>query len=458
MKLRFVIIIGFIPLLALLLVQAYVVNEFYKLKSNAFDTRYGREVNIAFSLLGDEIDSNPLDSVSKNLSRFSYNLFESKLDYDFLQEDAKIRGKIYNEFEAIIRKHERITPFVKAYLKLRGLENDLASRFFIRELTLINGNQKYEIYKKAKSKGLQGGESDREGKIFVRKIGVETDYYRFVLDFYIDFTGRRAIILHEMKGVLAVVSLTLLSVLLVFIATVRNLLRQKKLSDVKSDFINNMTHELKTPLSTIAVASSSLTMEQVLKDKEKSKSLSEIIKKQNKHLTHMIDHILEIGVLDRDKFKLNTEEVEILPFMREIVDAFRVECEDKREIEIIEDYAVDEKDSVKIDKHQITRVINNLLTNAIKYSDDKPVVKLSVEGNDGFVIRVEDNGLGIGKEDQKHVFTKFYRCNHDHKHKVKGLGLGLYFVQQIIESHKGTIQLKSTLGKGSIFTIRLPKK
>ena len=223
---------------------------------------------------------------------------------------------------------------------------------------------------------------------------------------------------------------------------------------MKTDFINNMTHELKTPLSTIAVASSTLSDESMLKDKKKVVKISEIIKKQNKHLTELIDRILEISIWEKDQVKLKKKTVHIYEFMEERIQLFRIENTGK-DLDIQTDYKLD-KDYVSLDEVHMTTVLNNLLSNAVKYCKENPVIQVDVSLNTKLRIRIHDNGIGIRKEDQRHIFDKFYRAGKGDFKTVKGLGLGLYYVKQIVTAHQGEIFLSSLPGKGSTFTIEIP--
>ncbi|MCL3778980.1 HAMP domain-containing histidine kinase [Prolixibacteraceae bacterium JC049] len=459
MRLKFITYLSFFALIALVVVQVYIVNEFIQLKNNEFDKKYGEEVFTALDLVKNDFNYDPLDSALTYLDRFADKLMDNQSDFDIIQEDARIKRKIAEEFETIIGEQEKITPFLKEYLPQRGLDNDFITRFNVRELKLIYYGRSYMIISDENEATAEAVEK-RESKdfIFVRSNAVGLNNCEFKLDFYIDFNHKKQIVIKEMRWILALMIITMLVVAVAFLLTVRNMFRHKKLSDIKSDFISNMTHELKTPLSTIAVASSSLTMEPVLKDKNKSKQLSEIIKKQNKHLTQMIDHILDVSVLERNEFKIALAEAPVRSFFEEIVSSFKIDI-GKDKVQIHQNFSIAEDMVAEFDRFQLTRVMNNLLTNAVKYCDEEPQIELDVFSSSNYLhVNLKDNGIGIKKEDQRQIFTKFYRCNHNHKHKVKGLGLGLYFVKRIIDAHQGTIQVESSLTGGSTFKITLPLK
>ena len=248
--------------------------------------------------------------------------------------------------------------------------------------------------------------------------------------------------------------ITISIVIVVFYLTLKNMLLQKKLSDLKTDFINNMTHELKTPLSTIAVAASSLTDEKFLKQQERVKEISTLIKKQNRHLTQLIDRILDISIWEKDQVRLEKKPVHIFQFIKEKLESFQIEY--KEHNPSIKDEYMLEKDYVMLDDVHMTTVLNNLLSNAVKYCDRSPEIYVKVTVKHNLSIQISDNGIGISREDQKYISDKFYRAGKGDFKTVKGMGLGLYYVKQIITAHGGEIFLNSQPGKGSTFTINIP--
>jgi two-component system phosphate regulon sensor histidine kinase PhoR len=231
-------------------------------------------------------------------------------------------------------------------------------------------------------------------------------------------------------------------------------MEEKRLSNLKTDFINNMTHELKTPLSTITVAGKTLEMKQIRDNDSKILETAKLIGKQSVHLNQLINLILEISMWERTQFQLDKKHVDIEELMHDIVDSFKTGCGNCASI--IQKYSLDKK-TTQVDVVYFTTMINNLLSNAVKYSDKDPEIK--IEGyadRDKIFISVADNGVGIARSEQKHIFDKFYRVSTGNIHKTKGLGLGLYYVKKIAESHGGDVTVTSKPGKGSIFTISIP--
>jgi two-component system phosphate regulon sensor histidine kinase PhoR len=244
-------------------------------------------------------------------------------------------------------------------------------------------------------------------------------------------------------------------ILLFFAFAVSVIIRQKRISEVKTDFINNMTHELKTPISTIGLSSETLLRENFSKDEERLKRYAGIIYKENKRLENQVERVLNIAKLDKNELVLSKEELNIHEIIEEAADSFRFnQLENGGKIELSLDA---ENDKISADPVHITNVFFNLIDNAVKYSKEVPIVQLySINEKKGITITVTDKGIGIAKENLKHIFEKFYRVPTGNLHDVKGFGLGLYYVKIIIESHGGTINVKSHVGEGTTFKIWLP--
>jgi len=261
-------------------------------------------------------------------------------------------------------------------------------------------------------------------------------------------------VLREMTVYLGMSIFSIIVVVTIFMITYRNLMEEKRLSNLKTDFINNMTHELKTPLSTITVAGKTLEMEKIRADDQKILETAKLIGKQSIHLNQLINLILEISMWERTQFQLDKKHVEIEDLLHDIVESFRTGCGNCARIN--QEYKL-EGVKTDVDMVYFTTMINNLLTNAVKYSDRDPQIDVSGYTDDSNIyIRVADNGVGIDKSDQKHIFDKFYRVTQGNIHKTKGLGLGLYYVKRIAESHGGDVSVSSKPGKGSIFTVKIP--
>ena len=245
-------------------------------------------------------------------------------------------------------------------------------------------------------------------------------------------------------------------ILAFFAFTISVIIRQKRLSEVKTDFINNMTHELKTPISTIGLSSEMLLREDFTNDSERLKRYAGLIYKENKRLEHQVERVLNISKLNKNELSLKKSTLHLHELIEEAADSFRFnQLQSGGEIRLEMNASPDE---INGDQVHITNVFFNLIDNAVKYSEEKPEVFVS-SANDkkGVLITIGDKGIGIKKEDVKQIFDKFYRVSTGNVHNVKGFGLGLYYVKLVIEAHGGTIHVKSQIGEGTIFTIWLPR-
>ncbi|MET0391676.1 MAG: HAMP domain-containing sensor histidine kinase [Chitinophagaceae bacterium] len=244
-----------------------------------------------------------------------------------------------------------------------------------------------------------------------------------------------------------------------FYLTIRTMLRQKKLGEIKNDFINNMTHEFKTPLATISLAVDAMKNEKVLQDREKINYFRSIIKEENQRMNRQVETILKASQLEKQEVNLNLKPLHAHEVIKEVVDNFALQLQEKQgQAELVLNAA---NDLVDADEVHFSNLVNNLIDNAVKYSKENvPLrVKITTQSSEkNLVIRVEDNGIGMSKETVKRVFERFYRAHTGNIHNVKGFGLGLSYVKTMVQAHNGDISAESTLGKGSTFTVRLPLK
>lgn len=245
-------------------------------------------------------------------------------------------------------------------------------------------------------------------------------------------------------------------IILAFFVTVRTLFNQKKLSEIKSDFINNMTHELKTPLATISLAIDALTNEKVIHDADKIKIYSSMIKEENKRMNKQVEKILQAARLEKEEIKLNLQRLDAHHVINKVADNLALQVQEKHgKLELRLNAT---NPYIQADEVHFSNIIFNLLDNAMKYSESAPhiIVETFKHGNGMLSIKVKDNGIGMDKETQSRIFEKFYRAHTGNLHNVKGFGLGLSYVKAIVDAHDGKIKVESTPGKGSTFTITLP--
>ncbi len=248
-----------------------------------------------------------------------------------------------------------------------------------------------------------------------------------------------------------------LVIIAAFYVTVKTLINQRKLSIIKSDFINNMTHEFKTPLATISLAVDALKNEKVLSDPDKMGYFSGIIKEENVRMNKHVETILQAALMEKRELKLNRTPVHIHELITTVTDNFKLRLHEKNgQLELLLNA---KNDVLAVDEVHFRNVISNLLDNAIKYSKEEEPVHIKIITHcthKNFIVRVEDNGIGMNKETVKRVFEKFYRSHTGNIHNVKGFGLGMSYVKGVIDAHQGKIKVESVLGKGSRFTLEIP--
>jgi two-component system, OmpR family, phosphate regulon sensor histidine kinase PhoR len=240
-----------------------------------------------------------------------------------------------------------------------------------------------------------------------------------------------------------------------FFITLRTLLKQKKLSEIKSDFINNMTHEFKTPLATISLAVDALKNDKVKESAEKAQYFTNIIKEENKRMNKQVETILQAALLDKQEVQLNLKKLHAHDLITSALNNITLQADEKGgKLDVA--FNAD-KDTILADEVHFTNLINNLLDNAVKYSKDNLQIKLTTSNTgNNLRIKIEDNGIGMNKETVNRIFEKFYRAHTGNIHNVKGFGLGLSYVKTMVDAHHGNIKAESVLGKGSTFTVTVP--
>jgi len=255
---------------------------------------------------------------------------------------------------------------------------------------------------------------------------------------------------------LAISSLVLsLAIVVSFTITIVIVFRQKRLSDIRSDFVSNMTHELKTPISTISLASQMLGDKSIPNEVKRTEHISKIISEECRRLGNQVEKVLQTAVFDKGKLKLRLNEVDMHEIISGVIDNFSIQVRN-RNGKISTTFRA-ENHVLNADQVHITNVLSNLLDNAIKYCNINPEIHIeTTDKGDFFLVSVRDNGIGISKADQKRVFEKFYRVPTGNVHTVKGFGLGLSYVKMIMEEHHGYVDVESELYKGSKFKLYLP--
>lgn len=314
----------------------------------------------------------------------------------------------------------------------------------------------YDNYSNAPVFGNLSMDSSRKNSNYYSIPLYTNDLYSNTGFLIVKFPGKARYLLESMTLIITVSVLFVLIIVSSFGTAFYIILRQKKIDGLKNDFINNMTHEFKTPVASISLATQMLQNEKVLENPEKIKRYSELIEEENKRLGGHIENVLQAARFDRGEFKLKTEKINIHELLEDIAHSFELRIENENGQLNLNLQA--SKFLVKGDKIHLTNAFSNIIENAIKYrKEDNLTISVTTQNTShGIMISVADNGIGISKENQKMIFEKFYRVPTGNIHNVKGFGLGLSYVKVIIEAHHGTIKVDSEIGKGSRFDIYLP--
>jgi two-component system, OmpR family, phosphate regulon sensor histidine kinase PhoR len=233
------------------------------------------------------------------------------------------------------------------------------------------------------------------------------------------------------------------------------MIMQKKTSDIKTDFINNMTHEFKTPIATISIAVDSINNPKVIQQPEIIKNYTRVIKEENNRMNTRVEQVLQMALLDSSEFKLQEKIIDIHELVKKITNSIRIQTESRNGQLNLHLEAM--RTIVKGDESHITNVLMSILDNAIKYSHENPTIMVSTRNvSNTIIISIEDQGIGMNNETQKKIFDKFYRVTSGNIHSTKGFGLGLSYAKVIVLAHKGEIKVTSEVNKGSKFEVSLP--
>jgi len=300
--------------------------------------------------------------------------------------------------------------------------------------------------------------SDKDKKLYASpyKINLSPDNIFIKPQFLsVSFPNQNRYLLRSMWMLLLVSFAFLLAIIFSFYYSISTIFKQKKLSEIKNDFISNMTHEFKTPISTISLACEVLGDHTIEKSPERVNNYVKMIRDENKRLSLLVENILQTAILDKGEFKLKIQPMDIHLLIEQTIINIKLQVENK-EGEITKELNA-KNTIVHADRVHVTNIVFNLIDNALKYTDERPRIKISTSNDDtGVYISVEDNGIGISKENQKRIFDTMYRVPTGNIHNVKGFGLGLSYVKAVAEKHGGSISVNSEPAKGSTFTVYLP--
>lgn len=416
---RFIVVLAVLSIAGISITQVYWVKRAFDLKEDEFK----RNVNTALLNVAQQIYSfadhgpapthNPVKQLSTNYFVVMVNSQINASLLEFMLRTEFDKRKIQADFEY-------------------GIYDCANEKMVYGNYVQVNdGKSKTEISKNLPKWNTQG-------------------YY-----FGVQFPNREAQIINQM-GIWSFSSVVLLVVIVFFAYTLFVILKQKRLSEIQKDFINNMTHEFKTPIATIALSTEVLKSPDIIRQPERLLSYATIIENENKRLKQHVERVLQMAKLDKESIELKKEPVNLHDVVQEVTRGMSNAIAEKK-IELDLDLQAAEP-VIEADKLHTTNVVYNLLDNAIKYSGENPKIWISVkQAEKHIVLEVKDNGIGVKEDDQKKIFDKFFRVPTGNVHNVKGFGLGLNYVRQIVDAHRGRITLKSHLGEGCTFRIYFPR-
>lgn len=415
-SIRFIVILGTLCIVGITITQIYWVRRAFDLKEGEFE----RTVNAALFNVANQIFAinntpspamNPVKQVSTN--------------YFIVMVNGEVDASL--------------------------LEFLLRSEFEKRN---IKADFEYGVYDCTSEKMKYGDyvplQTAKE-KVTSKKLPAWNHYAYY---FGVQFPNREAQLINQM-GIWSFSSVVLLVVIVFFGYTLFVILKQKRLSEIQKDFINNMTHEFKTPISTIAVSTEVLKDPNIVHQPERLLNYTTIIEKENTRLKQQVERVLQMARLDKEDIGLKKEIVDVHQVIQDAIRNTSGSLQEKHGSISCDLRAT--QHTIEADKLHLTNVLYNLIDNAIKYCKTAPQILLRTsDAHKNLMLEIEDNGIGISPEDQKRVFQKFYRVPTGNVHDVKGFGIGLNYVKSIIEAHKGNVRLESELGSGSTFRISLP--
>ncbi len=426
--------------------KKYLEEDLMVIEPSIFDNTKGNNIGYSGNKLEDYKLKNPHNyEINEKFSGYQEALKEQYLYQKGLLNEVILTILNQSSNRPITERAD--SALVKSYLTTELENNGIAIPF---EYAIIDRRGRI-VYKSANY-----DESVAKKEIFTQALFPnDPDARRHYLNVY--FPEKNKLIFSSIKFMTPAFAFTIV-LLIIFVLTIILAFRQKKLSEMKNDFINNMTHEFKTPISTISLAAQMLNDDSVRKSPTMMQHISTVINDETKRLRFQVEKVLQMSMFDRQKATLKLQEVDANNVIANIVNTFKLKVE-KFGGKI--DATLNAEDPiVNVDEMHFTNVIFNLLDNAVKYRRDDCPLELSVctrnLPNNRIEISIQDNGIGIKKDDLKKIFEKFYRVSTGNRHDVKGFGLGLAYVHKMITELKGDICAESELNKGTKFIITLP--
>lgn len=420
---RRVIVLGAISILSLLSVQTYWVLRSWNLQEQEFD----RKVRQA------------LLETARDLARVGL----------FVLKDANLIEQVYSNYYVVNINNQFDEASLEFYLQ-KAFEAQSLREDFQYGIFDCSSNQMVSgrMVKYKKTSPLSGDAGQLTAPLPAH---YDSD---FIYYFGVRFPNKSVNLLSN-QWIVVVFTVLMLITVAFFIYAMFVILKQKQLSELQRDFINNMTHEFKTPISTINISTDVFLQSDTIKSDPRLSRYSGIIKEQVMRLNTQVEKVLQLAKIERDRIELNLEDVDVGELLRSISPSLELKIGEKNgslNLDIQTDDA-----HIQADRLHLTNILHNLVDNGVKYTKGAPDIRIEVlQEKDDVVLRVQDRGIGIAKEHQRHIFSKFYRVPTGNVHNVKGFGLGLFYVKTICKEHHWKLRLDSEPGRGTTVEIRMP--
>ncbi|MFT5761364.1 MAG: two-component system phosphate regulon sensor histidine kinase PhoR [Polaribacter sp.] len=351
----------------------------------------------------------------------------------------------FKAFKSSFPIHQRIgnrelNETLKSEFKKKGILIDFKYGVYSSDGYLTNLKSGYYTINKANSIGSPLFMDDSENSNFT---------------LYVTFPNQQEHILADISNILLLSVFFIFIIIVAFSSSLYQIIKQKKISEIKSDFINNMTHEFKTPIATINLALDAIKNPKIINDNDKVNRYVKMIREENKRMHAQVENVLRISRLEKNQIEISKVAIDMHDIVEEAISHVSLLVNDKQGNITTHLQALQ---SEVLGNHlHLTNVLVNILENALKYSNEKPNIEVFTESTSKFfIIKIKDDGIGMSKNAQRYVFNKFYREHKGNIHNVKGHGLGLAYVKEIVENHQGTVFVDSEKDKGSTFTVKLP--
>ncbi|HTI07965.1 MAG TPA: HAMP domain-containing sensor histidine kinase [Puia sp.] len=456
---KIIAITGFLVLSS---VQFFLLYNTYELKNEHYylselsiiNTEYSRAIrNDKVMPGGQKIFDHYIDA---NMHRLEGGFLHNPREFALLGQ--RLCDSAFQD----LRKANNLDSLLGVIIKRHGLSRNLEYGLFVQSVEIAFQRDKFiPLYKPASREPygarIGGTLKDINSHNLATALTVSSsvDYsYGTTFTLHADIKNRKMTILKLMMPTFLLSLLSVSAVVLLFFITFRNWIKQKKLSEMKSDFINSITHEFHTPLAAIIVANKTMQNEKIIASPESLLPLTEVVQRQADRLKTLISQVLEITTMN--KISLNKEEYSLHHLLDEILLDYRLKLTGANVRLMLHKDA--QWDTVLLDKFWFATILLNIFDNAVKYNNSvaKEITVTTFNDKKGTNLAISDNGIGMTREIQKHVFEKFYRNMQNANGQVKGLGLGLFYVRQAITAHNWKIELESMEGKGSTFVIGIP--